>query len=90
MIRSHDIALDVPGAWQNGTQEPPGKSVEGVWSLFKRSIVGSFQKMSVKHMDRYLEELEWGFNNRDNPHIFRDTLARIVHTDPLAYRDLIA
>ena len=27
-------------------------SVEGVWSLFKRSIVGSFHKMSVKHMDR--------------------------------------
>ena len=43
--------------------------------------------MSVKHMDRYLEELEWRFNSRDNPSIFRDTLARIVRTDPLAYRD---
>ena len=29
-------------------------SIEGVWSLFKRSIVGSFHKMSAKHMDRYL------------------------------------
>ena len=65
-------------------------SVEGVWSLFKRSIVGSFHKMSVKHMDRYLEELEWRFNNRDNPYIFRDALRRIVHTDPLEYRRLIA
>ena len=52
-------------------------SVEGVWSLFKRSIMGSFHKMSVKHMDRYLEELEFRFNNRANPYIFRDTLARI-------------
>ena len=65
-------------------------SIEGVWSLFKRSIVGGFHKMSAKHMDRYLEELEWRFNNRDNPHIFRDTLARIVHTDPLRYRELVA
>ncbi len=65
-------------------------SIEGVWSLFKRSIVGTFHKMSVKHMDRYLEELEWRFNNRDNPHIFRDTLARIVNTDPLEYKDLVA
>ena len=65
-------------------------SVEGVWSLFKRSIAGTFHKMSVKHMDRYLEELEWRFNNRNNPHIFRDTLARIMHTDPLQYRELIA
>ena len=65
-------------------------SIEGVWSLFKRSIVGTFHKMSVKHMDRYLEELEWRFNNRDNPHIFRDTLARILNTDPLEYKDLVA
>ena len=64
-------------------------SIEGVWSLFKRSIVGSFHKMSVKHMDRYLEELEWRFNNRDNPHIFRDTLQRIVTTGALPYSDLI-
>ena len=65
-------------------------SIEGVWSLFKRSIVGSFHKMSAKHMDRYLEELEWRYNNRDNPHIFRDTLARIMNTDPLQYRELVA
>lgn len=65
-------------------------SVEGVWSLFKRSIVGTFHKMSVKHMDRYLEELEWRFNNRNNPYMFRDTLARIMHTDPLQYRELVA
>ena len=65
-------------------------SIEGVWSLFKRSIVGSFHKMSVKHMDRYLEELEWRFNNRSNPHIFRDTLARIMNTEHLTYRELVA
>ncbi len=65
-------------------------SVEGVWSLFKRSIVGSFHKISAKHMDRYLEELEWRFNNRNNPHIFRDTLRRIVDTDALTYESLTA
>ena len=65
-------------------------SIEGVWSLFKRSIVGSFHKMSVKHMNRYLEELEWRYNNRDNPHIFRDTLRRIMDTGSLTYRDLVA
>ena len=65
-------------------------SIEGVWSLFKCSIVGTFHKMSAKHMDRYLEELEWRFNNRDNPHIFRDTLAQIVNTDPLQYKTLVA
>lgn len=65
-------------------------SIEGVWSLFKRSLVGAFHKMSVKHLDRYLEEIEWRYNNRRNPHIFRDTLARIMKTKPLEYQKLVA
>ena len=65
-------------------------SVEGVWSLFKRSIIGAFHKMSAKHLDRYLEEFEWRFNNRENPHIFRDTLYRIMNTKPLEYKKLVA
>ncbi len=65
-------------------------SIEGVWSLFKRSLMGAFHKMSAKHMDRYLEELEWRFNNRDNPDIFWDTIARIMNTKPLQYRTLVA
>ena len=64
-------------------------SIEGVWSLFKRSIVGAFHKMSVKHLDRYLEELEWRFNNRKNPQIFHDTLKRIVNTGTMTYRQLV-
>ena len=63
--------------------------IEGVWSLFKRSIVGTFHRMSVKHLDRYLEEMEWRFNNRSNPHIFRDALLRILNTDKLTYRSLV-
>ena len=64
-------------------------SIEGVWSLFKRSIVGAFHKISAKHMDRYLEEMEWRLNNRDNPYMFRDTLKRILETPPLTYRELV-
>ena len=65
-------------------------SIEGVWSLFRRSIVGAFNQISIKHIDRYLEELEWRFNNRNNPHICRDTIARIMNTDLLQYRKLVA
>ena len=65
-------------------------NIENVWSLFKRSLVGTFHKMSKKHMDRYLEELEWRHNNRDNPRIFPDTLHRIMNTGNLTYQTLIA
>ena len=65
-------------------------SIEGVWALFKRSIAGSFHKVSAKHLDRYVEELEWRFGNRDNDHIFVDTLRRIVATGNLTYRELVS
>ncbi len=65
-------------------------SVEGVWSLLKRSIVGSFHKISVKHLNRYLEELEWRFNNRENPFMFRDLLVRLIDADAIRYQNLTA
>lgn len=65
-------------------------SVEGVWSLFKRSIIGAWHKVSVKHLDAYLSEMEWRFNNRDNPYIFRDVLRRILNGSHLSYADLTA
>lgn len=63
--------------------------IEGVWSLFKRSIVGAFHQISKKHLDRYIEEMEWRFNNRNNPYMFRDTLIRILRTEPMRYRELV-
>lgn len=63
--------------------------IEGVWSLFKRSIVGAFHHISTKHLDRYIEEMEWCINNRDNPYMFRDTVRRIIRTDPLRHKDLV-
>ncbi len=65
-------------------------SVESVWSLLKRSIIGAFHKISVKHLDRYLEELEWRFNNRRNVFIFRDLVSRLVQGDALRYQELTA
>ena len=65
-------------------------SIENVWSLFKRSIVGSYHQLSVKHLPAYLDEMEWRFNNRDNPYLFRDTLKALLTADPLEYRALTA
>ena len=67
----------------------PTNGIEGVWLLFKRSIIGAFHQISKKHLDRYIEEMEWRFNNRYNPHMFRDTVKRILTTDPLRYRELV-
>ena len=65
-------------------------SVENIWRLLKRSIIGSFHKVSIKHLDAYLDELEWRFNNRDNPWLFRDTLIRLLDSENLRYQELVA
>jgi len=65
-------------------------TVENVWSLFKRSVIGSYHQVSVKHLPAYLDELEWRFNNRSNPFLFRDTLLRLVEANALTYEKLTA
>jgi transposase-like protein len=65
-------------------------SVEGVWSLFKRSVVGSFHQVSAKHLDRYLSEFEFRFNGRRNQFLFRDTILRLLDAPKLTYAELIS
>jgi hypothetical protein len=64
-------------------------SVENVWSLFKRSVIGAYHQVSKKHLDAYLDEFEWRFNNRDNPFMFRDTLVKLLSSKNLEYKELI-
>ena len=65
-------------------------TVEDVWSLLKRSIIGAYHHVSLKHLNAYLDELEWRFNNRDNPWLFRDTLLRLLDAKHVEYKELVA
>src|SRR5215212_4795469 len=64
-------------------------SIENVWSLLKRSIVGSYHQVSAKHLDAYLDELEFRFNNRENPFMFRDAMLKLIVAETLPYAKLI-
>ncbi len=85
---SHESVNHSINEWAKGKVHT--NSVENVWSLLKRSIVGSYHHVSEKHLDTYLEELEWRFNNRENPYLFRDTLLKLVESGNLAYKELTA
>ena len=65
-------------------------TIEGVWSLFKRSIVGSYHHLSAKHLDAYPDEMAFRFNNRHNQYLFRDTLLKLIGAESLPYQLLIA
>jgi len=65
-------------------------TVESVWSLFDRSVIGAYHKLSVKHLPAYLDEAAFRWNNRTNPYWFRDTILRLVEGDTLRFAELTA
>jgi transposase-like protein len=64
-------------------------TVEGVFSLFKRSIIGAHHRLSVKHLPAYLDEHAFRFNNRRNPYLFRDTILKLIGAETLPYQRLV-
>ena len=88
MIHLTNSPLARPLAHEN--PEESDHSIEGAFGLFKRGIIGSFHQVSHMHLDRYLDEFEFRYNNRKNPCLFRDTLHRLVNTGHIEYSKLTA
>jgi transposase-like protein len=65
-------------------------TVESAFSLLKRGIVGTWHKISAKHLAAYLDEMCFRFNNRKNSFLFRDTLLKMLESENVEYNKLIA
>ena len=65
-------------------------NVESAFSRLKRGIIGSWHKVSAKHLPAYLDEMTFRFNNRNNPFLFRDTLMKLIEAPVLEYKKLTA
>ena len=65
--------------------------IESFWSMLKRGHVGTFHKMSPKHMDRYVSEFASRHNMRERNTI--DIMGAVADGGVgkrLRYRELIA
>ena len=66
-------------------------TIEGVFSHFKRSIVGVYHKASDKHIDRYLTVFAWRWNRRTMKEGERvNSLLHSTQGRRLKYAELIA
>ncbi len=63
-------------------------TIEGAFSLFKRAIIGSFHKVSIKHLQRYLDEFTYRFNRRNEEDLFGVTVTRLLIGIALPYKAL--
>ena len=50
------------------------QTIEGFWSLVKRGIGGVYHSVSAKHLQGYLNEYAWRYNERNSPRAKFQTL----------------
>jgi transposase-like protein len=65
-------------------------TVESAFSLLKRGIMGTWHKISAKHLPAYLDEMTFRFNRRKSANLFLDTLRHMVTAPVLTFEKLTA
>jgi transposase-like protein len=65
-------------------------TVESAFSLLKRGIIGSWHKISAKHLPAYLDEMTFRFNRRKSASLFLDTLRHMITAPVLTFEKLTA
>ena len=88
-LPNHTAVKHGAGQYVNGMAHTQG--VESFWSLLKRGFHGTFHHMSVKHLDRYVQEFSGRHNMRGRDTIQQmSQVARGLDGKRLRYRELIA
>ena len=88
-LANHESVKHSVGEYVRGMAHTNG--LESFWSMLKRAHMGTFHKLSPKHLDRYVQEFAEKQNMRES-----DTLAQMQRTvvglvgRDLRYRALIA
>jgi hypothetical protein len=60
-------------------------TVESAFSLLKRAVIGTYHQLSIKHLQRYLDEFGYRFNRREDADMFEQTVSRMAGVAPLPY-----
>jgi hypothetical protein len=85
-IQKHEIVNHRAKEWVRGECHT---TIDGYWGLLKRGIIGSFHQISIKHLQRYLAEFQFRWNNRDAEDMFPLVIAALVTGIALPYSELI-
>jgi hypothetical protein len=67
-----------PGKHQYVKGEVHTNTVESAFSLLKRGVVGTYHQLSIKHLQRYLNEFSYRFNRREDADLFEQTVGRMA------------
>jgi transposase-like protein len=59
---NHQVVNHAYGEYRKGDAHT--NSIESVWALLKRQVVGTHHWISPKHLQRYVDEMAWRLNRR--------------------------
>lgn len=71
-----------------GSRRDPHSRHRRLLGPVKRGVIGSLHQISVKHLDRYVQEFSYRFNGRENQELFTLTVA-VALGIPLPYEKLV-
>jgi transposase-like protein len=86
----HETVTHSAGEYVRPGTDIHTNSVESAFSLLKRGIIGTWHRLSAKHLQAYLHEMEFRFDRRNRSDLFLDTLRHMVTAGPLTFEDLTA
>jgi transposase-like protein len=85
---AHDLVTHSLGQYVKG--DVTTNRIEGAFSHFKRTMVGTYHKASEKHLDRYLQAFAFRWNRRDMGEGERvNDLLRSTKGRRITYKELI-
>lgn len=83
----HETVNHIIGEYVRG--DAYTNTIESVFSLFKRGIIGQYHIISAKHLQRYLNEFAYRYNRRKED-AFTETVRRLCGFKPLTFASLIS
>jgi hypothetical protein len=86
--RKHKTIRRIIGIYVHGDVHT--NTIESAFSLLKRGVLGTWHRISAKHLQAYCNEMSFRFNNRKNPYLFRDTILKLIASRNLEYKALTA
>jgi hypothetical protein len=80
---------------QHGTREyvrgnAHTNTIDSLSPVSSALCMGSWHKISARHLEAYLEEICFRFNNRKNSYLFRTTILKLIASVNLEYKELTA
>ena len=88
-LENHEVVKHSVGEYVKEQAHTNG--IESFWSMLRRGYVGTYHQMSVKHLDRYVNEFAGRHNTRPLDTLIQmECIAQGLVGKQLRYQDLIA